>query len=115
MTVYVCHSNSVLNEAPALTRYLEDLGLFAQADWRQHGPGQDVTVWDPPPVGGYCGAALWVARGARRGAFNLEQLEWGRNLSDRAWAVAWCAGVANAIRFLSGLGYGKNSVGRWGS
>lgn len=104
-TLHVRRSQTITEELPRLTYYLQARGIFGEVIWTRHKAGPTVWIYDIPPCGGYCGAALWVQPAGRTHPYSAMQLDFGHRLAENAWAVAWCRGAANAIEFLRGLGW----------
>ena len=67
----------------------------------------DLLIFDPPPIGGSCGAALEMKRqGSTPSAVSKVQKVWLRELEARGWASLVGRGAEDAIEQLRALGYG---------
>ncbi len=66
----------------------------------------DLLIFDPPPNGGYVGAAIELKR-LKGGRISPEQQDWINNLIDRHWFALVCHGAGDAIDVLTRLGYGR--------
>lgn len=66
----------------------------------------DLLILDPPPIGGYVGAAIELKRKVG-GRISPEQQDWINQLIDRHWFALVCHGAGDAIDVLTRLGYGR--------
>ena len=64
----------------------------------------DVIIFDPPPGGGYVGAAIEL-KPVGKGRPSAEQKMWLEGLKERGWAVTIAHGWNEAVSWLESLGY----------
>lgn len=69
----------------------------------------DLIILDPPPCGGYVGAAVEMKK-VKGGTLSPEQRAWLMELELRKWKAKCCKGAGDAIEWLQSLGYGRRKI-----
>jgi hypothetical protein len=93
-----CASANAAKRSAALAAMLKAAGMQAGFP--------DLMIFDAPPLAPeFIGVAIEMKRADGKGRVSDEQQGWLIALAARGWKTKVCHGAADALRFLSSLGY----------